>query len=247
MKAVSIKNLNFKYKDITVFNDLNLEIEKGTFTTILGRNAGGKTTLVNILLGRLKYKGEVLIPKEIGVVFEDFDLFERTPREELMHKLKGNSEDKVVKIAEEIGINKILNDDIETLSFGDKCLTALAVALVDEPQILILDSALETFDRDEKNKIIKLIKKKIKKNNMTVINLTCDSEEALLSDNVSIISNGQVILSESKKKFFENENILLENGLELPFIINLSSKLKFYGLLNKNYFDEKKMVKDLWK
>ena len=60
MQAIDIKNLNFSYGNIKVFNNLNLSITEGDFTTILGKNGSGKTTLANILSGNLKYKGDIL-------------------------------------------------------------------------------------------------------------------------------------------------------------------------------------------
>ena len=82
---------------------------------------------------------------------------------------------------------------------------------------------------------------------MTIINFTNDVEEGLVGNQVVIIGNGKVLLKGSKKNVFENENFFEENDMNLPFVVSLSDKLKFYDLIDKIYLNEKKLVDDLWK
>ena len=77
--------------------------------------------------------------------------------------------------------------------------------------------------------------------------MTNDVEDTLLADNIVIISEGKVLLEGSKRKVLERVEFFEKNNMSLPFVVSLSNKLKFYELINKIYFDEKKLVDDLWK
>ena len=68
-----------------------------------------------------------------------------------------------------------------------------------------------------------------------------------LLDEVVIIGGGKVLLKGSKKRVLEDENFFETYDMELPFTVNLSNKLKFYELIDRVYFDDKKLVDDLWK
>lgn len=268
MREINIKNLNFNYGKNIVFKNLNLIIKEGSFTTILGKNGSGKSTLVKILLGLQKFDGNILIfgtplnketikdiRKQIGVVFENPDeyMFAETVMDELAIPLEnmGLPSDeirkKVLDVASEIGLDKYLEENPITLSWEKRQLIALGSALISEPNILILDSAFEPLDDNLKNKFFQIIKKINKKRKITVINVTNDSEEALLADNIIVIGSGRAILCGTKEEVFKEEKIIEENGLTFPFVVNLSMKLKFYGLVDKIYFNEKKLVDDLWK
>ena len=84
------------------------------------------------------------------------------------------------------------------------------------------------------------------KKGMTIINATSDSNEALYGDNVVILNGGKAILVGSKEEIFNEEKILDKAGIKMPFMIELSDKLKFYDLIDKTYFDEEKLVDELW-
>ena len=118
----------------------------------------------------------------------------------------------------------------------------LGKALIQKPKVLIIDNLFEDMDKDLKGIILKKLKKYMK--GMTIVNFSNDVEEALFSDMVVIIGDGKILLKGSKRKVFENETFFENYDLELPFVVNLSNKLKFYDLVDKVYFDEAKLVDD---
>lgn len=262
MQAIDIKNLNFSYGKIKVFENLNLIISEGSFTTILGKNGSGKTTLVDILSGKLKYSGSILvfnnslnsdiIKKNIITIFDDLDEEDTSDMiidmlVELLKKKKvKNIKEKIIEIASEFDFSDFLNTEFVLLPFEKKKLVALAMALVNNPKILILDNFFEGINKNLKDRILKKLKKEIRKNKMTIVNVSNDSEEALYADVIVIIGDGKILLKGSKRKVFEKETFFETYDLELPFIVSLSDKLKFYELIDKVYFDEKKLVDDLW-
>ena len=249
MQVVQIKNLNFNYGENVIFNNFNLNISEGKFVTILGKNGSGKTTLAKILGGF--YKKNILIYGEndyqnIKVIFDDLD-FDGIVMNILINSLKGLDKkeisDRVIEVSKLFGFDKLLNKDYDTLRLKDKKIVNLGIGILSKPKVLVLDNILEGLDKKNKN----IILKKLKKLKITVINLSNDVNDALISDEVVIIGGGKVLLKGSKKRVLEDENFFETYDMELPFTVNLSNKLKFYELIDRVYFDDKKLVDDLWK
>lgn len=240
MQAIEIKNMSFSYGNTKVFEQFNLNISAGKFISILGKNGSGKTTLVNILAGRLRYSGDILFFgkkyfKGLVAIFDDLDEYES---DEKVLDLLGGFDD----IALELEFNDVLDSEFNSLNLEKKKLVILGRALTLNSKILVIDNLFEGMNRNLKARIIK----KLKKKSMTIINFSNDIEEALFADMVVIIGGGKVLLKGSKRKVFENVEFFEKNDLGRPFIVNLSDKLKFYDLIDKVYFDEKKLVDDLW-
>lgn len=240
MQAIEIKNMNFSYMDIDVFEKFNLNIPAGKFVSILGKNGSGKTTLVNILDGKLKCSGDILFfgKKYFGglvTICDDMDEYETNDTVlDLVHGFKD--------VAVELEFDDVLNDVFNNLCLEKKKLVILGRALILNPKILVIDNLFEGMDKNLRKRILK----KLKKKSITIINFSNDAEESLFADFVVVIGSGKVLLKGSKRRVFENVEFLEKNDIGVPFIVNLSDKLKFYELIDKTYFDEKKLVDDLW-
>lgn len=268
MNIIDIKNLNFKYDKKLIFNNFNLEIKEGTFTTIIGLNGSGKSTLIRAILGLIKYDGEIKIDnvilnndnikeirKKIGVVFENPDnqFIAETVMDDIAFSLENlqlrsnNIKIKVREIANYIGITKLLDREPSTLSGGEKQLVALASALVHEPKILILDEALTMIDIKTRQQIYNILKDIHKNKNLTIINITHDMNELLYGDDIILINNGNIILKGPKEEILLEEKVFNKLNLELPFMASLSIKLKYYGLVDRLILDMDEMVNEIWK
>ena len=96
MNIVEIKNLNFSYKDKVIFENLNLNIKKNSFTTILGSNGSGKSTLAKLIIK--KNKNIKLYTKKINYVYSNPDeqIVGKTVKEQLMFYLKQNKVDRSI-------------------------------------------------------------------------------------------------------------------------------------------------------
>lgn len=269
MKSIiQIENLTFKYHDIVVFENLNLEIKKASFTTILGANGSGKSTLIKLILGLIKGTNFVSIDdlpvnkenlrkirKKIGVVFQNpsSGFVAETVADEIAFSLENlrlepkKIEEKVNNLANKLGLEAILEYEPHHLDVQAKQLVALASALIIEPEILIIDDGLNNLDNDKKNEVLEFLKELNKTRGMTIINITDDVEDCLFGTDIIILKDKKVALSDKTEIVLENEEIFNESKLELPFIIALSNKLKFYNLIDKTYYDSEKLVDDLWK
>lgn len=265
---IKIKNMSFSYKDKIIFENFDLDIEKGKFIHIVGPNGSGKSTLIKILLGLLKAEGYINvyrmnmcednlmdIRRNIGVVFENPDntFVAETVADDIAFSLENlqytskTISEKINKISKYLNIESLLEKNPHYLSRGEKQLVALASALVTEPKLLIIDEALNMLDGIDKENILKLLKKLVKEKKITVINVTHDMEDTIYGDKIIVLDNGQILLNDDKKTVYKEEKLLKKIGLELPFMVDLSNKLRYYGLVDDDILSMNEMVNHLWK
>ncbi|MDD2435039.1 MAG: ATP-binding cassette domain-containing protein [Bacilli bacterium] len=265
---IIIKDLIFKYDERFIFNRFNLNIRKGSFTSIIGPNGCGKSTLVKIILGLIKTDSYLNIDqlilgndnikdirKRIGVVFENPDnqFVAETVMDDIAFSLenmkfkKQDIRDRIEKYTKYLGIFDLLEREPHRLSGGEKQLVALASALIIEPKILILDEALTMVDTELKEKTYKLLQELHQNHNITIINVTHDLEDSLYGEDIVVIDQGQVVLKGPKELVLKEEKILSNIGLDLPFMASLSLKLKYYDLVDDLILDMDEMVDVLWK
>ena len=265
---IVINKLSFKYDYRVIFNNLSLSIKKGKFTTILGNNGCGKSTLVRLLTGLEDSNGSIsidgvvlnnsslsFIRRKIGVVFENPDntLISETVMEDLAFPLENLncSRDyiysKINEISKYLGIDHLLNRCPRDLSGGEKQLVGLGCALITGPELIILDEAFSMVDSMSKLNMLKLLRKIKKDYNVTILNISHDIEESIYGDDIIVINDGKVVIHDSNKNVYREEKLLNKLGFELPFMVSLSNKLSYYDLLDKVVYDMEDMVDLLWK
>ncbi len=250
-----IKIENFKYQNI--FENLNISIKEHSFTAITGPNNCGKTTLIRILSrtiitdNNIKIRNcdindylieeysklvQCVIPLEI--VFHEYSV-----QDELLNY--GNQEE-IDKIIAELKIRNLLKKNESNLTTKEIVLIQIIIALLKKPKILLLDN-LEEFLKEDTMKIITYLKKYQKDNDLTIVIATIHLDEIIDSDYIYIIKNGKVELEGKPNIIFEKDNIINKIGLNLPFCIDLSVKLKDYNLLNEIKLDNIGIINDIWK
>lgn len=260
---IKIKNLNYKNFDNKLFNNFELNIEESDFMSIIGPNNAGKTTLIKILSGLKKYEGTILIDnkelkenkkeirKIISIVFDNpetqfiMDTVYNDIYLTAKNKKIDNIDGEINKISKILKIENILNKSPQHLSGGEKQKVVLASALLGNPKILILDEALSMIDPISKKEIYEYL---IKLNNegTTIINISSDIEDTLYSKNILILNNGTIESLDTKENTYNKKNIFKKLQMELPFIIELSKKLSYYNLVNKDYYNEEELINKLW-
>lgn len=116
-----------------------------------------------------------------------------------------------------------------------------------EPRILVLDEALLMIDINERSSLLKLLKKYNKEKRVTIISFTHNLDEALYSDRLVIINDGVIVVDGSFPSVFEEERVMRKIGLEVPFGVELSQKLKVYEIVSSLELDLERLVSLIWK
>ncbi len=260
---LNIRNLSFSYDGKTeALKNINLDIKKGSWVSILGHNGSGKSTLSKCLVGLLEpASGEVLIDglllneenlnqlrKKIGIVFQNPDnqFVGVTVRHDIAFGLENQCLDpremeaRVLHYASLVGMEDFLSKEPHQLSGGQKQRVAIAGALAMEQDILILDEATSMLDPEGTQEIIELITKLNKTMNKTIITITHDLSFAADSDELIVLKNGEIILQGKPSDVFKEEEKLKSSHLELPF------EVKLYTRASKDDAIDPKITEALW-
>lgn len=207
-KVIEVKNLVKKYGDVIAVNGISFDVFRGEIFSLVGPNGAGKTTTVEILeclrsptSGSVKILGldvardEAKIKKRIGVVPQEFNTFERlTVREnvELIARIYGVKRE-LRRDLERLGLWEVRNKRFETLSGGMKQRVGIAMALVNEPELLFLDEPTRGLDPQARRELWETIKD-LKKAGATILLTTHYMEEVeALADRAAIIVRGKLV------------------------------------------------------
>ena len=254
-----VENLNYE-----ILNNISFSLEPNTITALIGKNGSGKTLLLKCIAGILKCEGNITfngniikkslsLDKNIGIYLGSINLSEGTVLSNIIEPLNNLEKDSYYskKIAHEItkklGIQNLINRNINTLSYSEKNVVAFAKSVVHEPNILLVDEILNSLDNYYKDKIIEYLKQFKDSKERIVVFVTNDTENIMISDNIIIINDGKLVAIDKSIEIFKQENVFIRNGLKLPFIIDLSHKLIHYDLIDHLVYNNKDMVNELWK
>jgi len=194
-----------------IVKDLNLDIRKGEFLTLLGPSGSGKTTSLMMLAGfETPTAGEILLAgrainnvpphkRDIGMVFQNYALFPHmTVAENLAFPLtvrgmnKSDVGDKVKRVLSMVQLDAFAQRYPAQLSGGQQQRVALARALVFEPQLVLMDEPLGALDKQLREHMQMEIKHLHQRLGVTVVYVTHDQGEALtMSDRVAVFHQGE--------------------------------------------------------
>ena len=256
---IEIRDVTLTCENKKIFNKLSFNIESGSFVTIMGANGSGKSRLAHILYGILPYLGSVKIAgkviteqtveeirKNVGIVFENPENLFVTDNvlEELSYSAISDKD--VDYIVKKFEISHLLGRKHSSLSSGEKQLVAVACALVSRPLVLVLDEGINMLDCYNKVKVMNVLRQYNKKG-LTVINITQNSEELLYGNHVVLFDSGEIILNEPLKEALLKDKVFINARVNLPFMADLCTKLKYYNLIQKIELDKVRLVNYIWK
>jgi spermidine/putrescine transport system ATP-binding protein len=209
---VSLTNVNKWYGENHVIRDLNIEIKKGEFLTLLGPSGCGKTTTIRMIsgfetatTGTIKVEGENVEKKEpyqrnVNTVFQNYALFpnmnvfdniayglkmKRVSRTEIKKRVT-----EMLKLVQLVGFER---RQINQMSGGQKQRVAIARALINEPKVLLLDEPLGALDLKLRKQMQLELKRLQKCLQITFVYVTHDQEEALtMSDRIAVFNAGNL-------------------------------------------------------
>lgn len=251
---IEIENLNYK-----VLNDFDMTIKQGEFVTISGANNTGKTTLIRLLNNEIKginsikvnnielnnWKVEeyysfcqAIIPLEISFQFDTL--------EEELFNINYKKED-YKTIISTFKLKNILNKKISLLTKKEIIISQLIIGLLKSPKLLLIDNISPYFSKTEKKDILSFLNDYRNSHDLTIIYTTIELEDSLSTDKLIIINNGDVFLQGKPIEILKKDNLINKLGLDIPFMIDLSVKLKDYDLIKEIELDTDRMLDSLWK
>ena len=212
---ISFENVNKFYEDTHVLKNINFEIEKGKFYTLLGPSGCGKTTILRIIAGFTDVSnGKVTLngadvtnlppnKRKVNTVFQDYALFPHMNVFENIAfglRLKKTPEniikEKVADALKMVQLSGYENREISQMSGGQQQRVAIARALVNEPEVLLLDEPLSALDLKLRTDMQYELRELQQRLGITFIFVTHDQEEALaMSDEIFVMSKGEIIQS----------------------------------------------------
>jgi energy-coupling factor transport system ATP-binding protein len=259
MNIIEIKNLNFHYtQDKPVLKDINLTIRKGEWISILGHNGSGKSTLSKLIIGLLKAKsGDIYIDdillsyetvydirKKVGIVFQNPDnqFVGVTVRDDIafgLENLQVPREEMIERIeafAHKVNMSEFLNKEPHALSGGQKQRVAIAGILAMNTDIIIFDEATSMLDPKGRRMILNYMQQ-LSNEGKTIITITHDMKEAVLSDRIVVLKNGEILKVDTSENILRDKETLEKSNLELLLPLKIMYKLEESNIIKKELRD----------
>ena len=256
-RILEVNHLNYKQ-----WHNLSLSFDKNSFYSIIGGNKSGKTSLFRLLTSLiltnncLTFNNKMInvnnrswYIQNIGITKSILEqsFFFSSVQKEMEYPLinlgysKQQSMKKIYDLLELFEEKELINKKISTLTKKEKQLLLIMISLLHEPKILFFDNALNIFNDQEIDKIIRILKNQ----KICVINFASQLRNSYLRDNLFLLTDNKIEEIDPFSLYNDDQDIL-KNHLDLPFIVDLNLKLKLYNLLDKDYLELKDMVNDLW-
>lgn len=250
--AIEVSNLSFSYtEEGNTIQDVSFSIPKGSYTTIIGHNGSGKSTIAKLIIGLLKAQsgtirilGTELTPEtvydlrsHVGIVFQNPDnqFIGSTVADDIAFGLENHcvpQEDMqalIEKSAASVGMSDFLQAEPTHLSGGQKQRVAIAGILAMTPDIIIFDESTSMLDPQGKASINAQIKRLHNEKNITILSITHDMEEVAQSQHVIVLNHGVVEMEGTPKEVFAQEAMLKKMQLDIPFALKFSKAMQKEG------------------
>lgn len=259
---ISVKNVTYEYKNedayrgeeavVTAVKALSLEIERGSFTVILGHNGSGKSTLAKMLNGLNKPTSgdifvdgintkdedrEIEVKRKVGMVFQNPDnqIIASIVEEDVAFGPENlgvppeEIKERVNDALKAVGMLEFKESTPHRLSGGQKQRIAIAGIIAMQPECLVLDEPTAMLDPKGRSEIIETLIRLNKEKGITVVLITHYMEEAQNADRVLVMNDGEIIADDVPKVIFSDVERLKRVGLDVPQTAELLYNLKKNG------------------
>ena len=259
---ISVKNVTYEYKNedayrgeeavVAAVKDLSLEIQRGSFTVILGHNGSGKSTLAKMLNGLNKptsgdifvdgintkdEEREIEVKRKVGMVFQNPDnqIIASIVEEDVAFGPENlgvppkEIKERVNDALKSVGMSEFKESTPHRLSGGQKQRIAIAGIIAMQPECLVLDEPTAMLDPKGRAEIIETLIRLNKEKGITVVLITHYMEEAQNADRVLVMNDGEIIADDVPKVIFSDVERLKEVGLDVPQTAELLYNLKKNG------------------
>lgn len=279
MSILKIKDLVHKYvtygdteedkQEIAAIDHIDINVEKGEFVAILGKNGSGKSSLakhINGLLmpteGTVYIKGMdtkdestlLKVRQSAGIVFQNPDnqIVGTTVEEDTAfgpENLGIASKDIWTRITAALtGVGMIAYKEASPnhLSGGQKQRVAIAGIMAMEPECIVLDEPTAMLDPEGGRHVLSLVKALNKEKNITILMVTHHMEEVILADRIIVMDQGKIVMDGKPKEIFSRVDEMKTLGLEVPYATELAWELKKEGVnLSDTITTKEELVEEL--
>lgn len=257
-KIIRIENLEYDYiqeeekPPLRAIKGVSLDIEKGSFTAIIGRNGSGKSTLAKNLNGLLLPTSGCIYVKDwktedaehIWEVRQTAGMVFQNPDNQLVSSIV---EDDVAFGPENIGLDPALirvrvdsaleavnmssfrNKAPHLLSGGQKQRIAIAGVVAMKPECIIFDEPTAMLDPKGREEIMDIIEK-LNSEGITVVLITHFMDEAVRADRVVIMNDGDILLDGSPEEVFQQDELIRSVNLDVPLAVEIANDLRKRGI-----------------
>lgn len=223
---INIDNIKKSFGDKLVLDGIDIKVDKGTIYGLLGPSGSGKTTLINIMIGKIKsFSGDLhimnhdkyqltkkLFKEKLGIMSDSSSAYSRLTVEENLYffaNIYSAKKSMPIWIMKELLIYDHRKETFKNLSKGMKQRVLLGIALINNPELLILDEPTSSLDPKTTEKIHELIEK-LKEKGTTIFLTTHDMEEAeRLCDQISILHQGKIKAHGNPKRILHRKKEIL--------------------------------------
>lgn len=267
--AVEFQHVKFTYPDTkkAVLKDVNFTVKKGSWTSLIGHNGSGKSTISKLINGLLlpdensNSKITVLgtpvtaeniwnIREKVGIVFQNPDnqFVGATVEDDVAFGLENHGVERDEMIArieealEQVRMTEYKKSEPARLSGGQKQRVAIAGVLALRPEVIILDEATAMLDPVGRKEVIAAVKAIKEKYNLTVISITHDIDEASNADRIIVMNQGKLVRQDDPYNIFILGDELIKMGLDIPFAQKIHMELERRGIeVPKEYLSEEEL------
>ena len=262
-----VENLNYSYHDKLVFTNLTFSVKQNSINAVIGPNNCGKTTLIKLLCGNLQIQNSIsvdgvtlnsnnmrsyssfigynrIILNSRNMSMKVYDLLSSLKIE---GSLKKDLLNRINYLLEFFDVSSFKQKRMRELSNIDRVKVYVISSLINSPKIIFLDDIFDCLIYSEASIIFVFLKKYLDLYSLSVLFTTNKLENILFSSYTIFINNGYVQLDGTPSKILEHDNVLAREGINIPIMMDLSLKLKFYNLVDDLIMDTGRMVDELWK
>lgn len=271
---IEVQNVTFTYNEAErpALHDVSLSVQRGSWTAIIGHNGSGKSTLARLLNGLLvpdDEKSKIYIEgieltddtvwqirNDIGIVFQNPDnqFVGATVEDDVAFGMENRGvsraemQEVVQRVVADVRMTDFIKCEPARLSGGQKQRVAIAGIIAIKPKIIILDESTSMLDPEGKKDVLDLIRRVKEQNDLTVVSITHDIEEASEADDIIILNDGEIVQTGTPKEIFQQVELIERMGLEVPFINQLIAQLRANGIdVPLAVTNESELTDYLWK
>ncbi|MDE1548113.1 energy-coupling factor ABC transporter ATP-binding protein [Jeotgalibaca caeni] len=271
-EIIQLKNISFTYAEEDLrpaLKEVSLSVKRGEWIAIIGPNGSGKSTLAKTINGLIEAEsGEVVIDgttlsadtvwnvrRKVGMVFQNPDnqFVGSTVQDDVAFGLENIGvprEEMIMRVADAVAavnMDDFMDKEPARLSGGQKQRIAIAGIIALAPDIIILDEATTMLDPKGRKEVIETIQRIKKEQNLAVISITHDIDEAAKANRIFVMQAGQLKRVGTPEEIFAVGADIIDMGLDIPFPEKLKYQLRRQGLeVPEAYLTEERMVDFLW-